>query len=56
MFRAFGHTRSSILDGGLPNWIAHGGKTRHDHISVEPVKYETPKLDTDVVHSESVHY
>ena len=28
MFRAFGHHRSSILDGGLPGWQAHGGNTR----------------------------
>lgn len=24
MFRSFGHNRSSILDGGLPAWEAHG--------------------------------
>jgi thiosulfate/3-mercaptopyruvate sulfurtransferase len=24
MFRAFGHEKSSILDGGLPRWEAEG--------------------------------
>ncbi|KAH9947643.1 Rhodanese-like protein [Amylocystis lapponica] len=30
-FRAFGHRRSSILDGGLPAWRAHGGPVESGH-------------------------
>ncbi len=27
MFRVFGHDNVAVLDGGLPNWLASGGKT-----------------------------
>lgn len=30
MFRAMGHENVSVLDGGLPAWIANGGQTVHD--------------------------
>ncbi len=52
MFRAFGHKRSSILDGGLPNWLAHGGNTApEDKPHTTPAKYEPPALDVDAVRS-----
>ena len=52
MFRAFGHKRSSILDGGLLNWEAHGcpietGQPKN----VTKTKYPVPKLDEDVIRS-----
>ncbi|CCM02203.1 uncharacterized protein FIBRA_04283 [Fibroporia radiculosa] len=50
MFRAFGHYRSSILDGGLPAWVAHGCPTRcGEPGSTTRSNYWTPQLDTDVV-------
>ncbi|KAH9835755.1 Rhodanese-like protein [Rhodofomes roseus] len=52
MFRAFGHHRSSILDGGLPAWIAHGCPTnKGDPDPVQKVTYPVPKLDDRVVRS-----
>ncbi|KAI0690688.1 Rhodanese-like protein [Cytidiella melzeri] len=48
-FRAFGHKRSSILDGGLPNWLVHGGKTSGKQYDAPKVTYEPPALDVDAV-------
>ncbi|KAI0082234.1 Rhodanese-like protein [Panus rudis PR-1116 ss-1] len=50
MFRAFGHHRSSILDGGLPHWEAHGCPTESGE--PQPVargKYPPLSLDTSVI-------
>ena len=54
MFRAFGHARSSILDGGLPGWEAHGcpietGEPKEATKSTYPI----PSLDNDAVRSEA---
>lgn len=52
MFRAFGHERSSILNGGLPNWEAHGCAVEKD--APKPDKksrYPAPKMDTSVIRS-----
>ena len=67
MFRAFGHQKSSILDGGLPRWETEGFET----VGGTPTggkrsTYPTPVLDgasvrcetssplsTNRVHSES---
>lgn len=50
MFRAFGHTRSSVLDGGLPAWEAHGGSMESGESSpVNKSKYPTPTLDESVI-------
>ncbi|KAI0932465.1 hypothetical protein AcV7_000430 [Taiwanofungus camphoratus] len=52
MFRAFGHSRSSILDGGLPAWIVHGCPTESGvPAPVRKSTYPVPKLDTRVVKS-----
>ncbi|KAI0762772.1 Rhodanese-like protein [Fomes fomentarius] len=50
MFRAFGHERSSVLDGGLPAWYAHGGQTESgDPPEVTPAQYPSSSLKQDVV-------
>ncbi len=50
MFRAFGHHRSSILDGGLLGWQAHGGQTESgESENVRASAYPTPSLDKDAV-------
>lgn len=51
MFRTFGHHRSSILDGGLPGWLSHGGTTQHEQPKYMRVKYATPTLDERAVKS-----
>ncbi|KIP11476.1 hypothetical protein PHLGIDRAFT_18010 [Phlebiopsis gigantea 11061_1 CR5-6] len=52
MFRAFGHNRSSILDGGLPNWEAHGCSTEEGEAKqVTRSSYPVPNLDQDVIRS-----
>ncbi|KAI0639189.1 Rhodanese-like protein [Trametes polyzona] len=51
MFRAFGHHRSSILDGGLPAWQAHGGATESGQepaVAAKP-EYPPPNLNKGVV-------
>lgn len=54
MFRAFGHNRSSILDGGLPAWIAHGYPTnKGDPEPIHKTPYSVPELDDRVVKSKS---
>ncbi|KAL4069384.1 Rhodanese-like domain-containing protein [Scleroderma citrinum] len=53
MFRAFGHVRSSVLDGGLPRWEAEGFETE----DVPPADcgkkstYPPPILDKTIVRS-----
>ncbi|KAM5538236.1 hypothetical protein V8D89_008123 [Ganoderma adspersum] len=49
MFRTFGHHRSSILDGGLPGWLSHGGTTQHEQQKFMRVKYAAPTLDGQAV-------
>ncbi|KAI0359183.1 Rhodanese-like protein [Trametes cingulata] len=51
MFRAFGHHRSSILDGGLPGWQVHGGSTEDGPAPTVHMwaNYPPPKLNTSVV-------
>ncbi|KAI0824129.1 Rhodanese-like protein [Trametes gibbosa] len=51
MFRAFGHNRSSILDGGLPGWQAHGGSIEDGAGSTveKHPSYPPPTLNRDVV-------
>jgi thiosulfate/3-mercaptopyruvate sulfurtransferase len=55
MFRAFGHKRSSILDGGLYNWEAHGCPVESgEPKAVSKSSYPVPKLDQDVIRSKLV--
>ena len=54
MFRAFGHQKSSILDGGLPRWEAEGFET----VGVPPTEektsaYPTPVLDGATIRCET---
>jgi len=50
MFRAFGHNRSSVLDGGLPAWEAHGCPTESgEPLSATKSEYPTPKVDESVI-------
>ncbi|KAI0786025.1 Rhodanese-like domain-containing protein [Abortiporus biennis] len=51
MFRALGHNRSSILDGGLPAWEHHGCPTESGEMSSQDsnVSYPPPKFDETVI-------
>ncbi|KAG6334929.1 hypothetical protein ID866_4171 [Astraeus odoratus] len=52
MFRAFGHVKSSILDGGLPRWEAEGFETEHvPPADSKKSTYPTPNFDRTVVRS-----
>jgi thiosulfate/3-mercaptopyruvate sulfurtransferase len=53
MFRTFGHTNSSVLDGGLPRWVAEGYMTESGPPAEVPKSvYPTPTLDESVIKSE----
>jgi thiosulfate/3-mercaptopyruvate sulfurtransferase len=47
-FRAFGHERVSVLDGGLRKWIAEGRKVESDFVMRSPKRYWA-KLDKSLV-------
>jgi thiosulfate/3-mercaptopyruvate sulfurtransferase len=53
MFRAFGHNNSSILNGGLPRWIAEGLDIEEgsNQGEVTPTQYPAPKLDELAIRS-----
>lgn len=52
MFRAFGHQKSSILDGGLPRWNAEGFPVETKPPGdVARTQYPTPTLDADTIRS-----
>ncbi|KAI9572661.1 Rhodanese-like domain-containing protein [Boletus coccyginus] len=52
MFRAFGHQKSSILDGGLPRWEAEGFETvRSSPTEEERSTYPAPVYDGATVRS-----
>lgn len=54
MFRAFGHNRSSILDGGLPAWRAHGGPVEFGELAAAPeAQYPAPAQDPEIIRSMS---
>lgn len=54
-FAAFGHPAISVLDGGLPAWIAAGegvdSEALSDEPAVEPVSYDLPELKDGWVRS-----
>ncbi|KAJ3571345.1 hypothetical protein NP233_g3814 [Leucocoprinus birnbaumii] len=50
MFRAFGHENSSILNGGLPAWVAEGGLLETGAVQQHPAKqYATPQLNQQMI-------
>ncbi|TFK76874.1 thiosulfate sulfurtransferase [Pluteus cervinus] len=51
MFRAFGHEKSSIIDGGLPRWVAESLPIEMGASTYQPVKtsYSKPQLATETV-------
>ncbi|KAG6902817.1 hypothetical protein C0995_011304 [Termitomyces sp. Mi166 len=52
MFRTFGHQRSSILDGGLPAWLAGGFSVESGALSpITATKYPTPTLQIEALRS-----
>lgn len=55
MFRAFGHNKSSILDGGLPRCEAEGFPVDIQPPSeVKKSNYPTPVLDKETIKSEKL--
>lgn len=53
MFRSFGHHRSSILNGGLPAWEAHGFPLESGkHSRGDKGSYPPPKLNEGVIRGE----
>ena len=53
MFRAFGHHKSSILDGGLPRWEVEGFPVnRKPPVEAKTSQYPTPEFDKDTIRSE----
>jgi thiosulfate/3-mercaptopyruvate sulfurtransferase len=54
MFKAFGHHKSSILDGGLPRWEAEGFPVEiQPPVEAKKSQYPTPKFDKDAVRSKN---
>ncbi|KIO27238.1 hypothetical protein M407DRAFT_193496 [Tulasnella calospora MUT 4182] len=50
MFKAFGHSKASILNGGLPRWVDEGHPTESGPLkAIEPAKYPAPTLKEDFV-------
>lgn len=54
MFKAFGHERASVLDGGLPRWEEEGFSVETTKpVEPTPTEYELPSLDRSVIRSQS---
>ncbi|KAF8078382.1 Rhodanese-like domain-containing protein [Lyophyllum atratum] len=52
MFRSFGHHRSSVLDGGLPAWVAEGFPVENGPLSpIGTTEYPTPILQSNSLRS-----
>ena len=52
MFKAFGHQKCSILNGGLPLWEKNGLPLEyHAPQDVKQSEYPTPSMDVEVVTS-----
>ncbi|KAK0208516.1 Rhodanese-like domain-containing protein [Desarmillaria ectypa] len=50
MFRSFGHTNSSVVNGGLPYWENLGFPIEEGPASVpKPAEYPTPTLDVSAI-------
>lgn len=55
MFRSFGHKRSSILDGGLSGWLAHGQDIEDaTPAKVSSTDYQAPALAEGAVKSKHI--
>ncbi len=49
MFRVFGHARVSVLDGGLPAWLAAGGAVESGEVTRTARKYAAPAPRLELV-------
>ncbi|KAF9082311.1 hypothetical protein BGX29_003948 [Mortierella sp. GBA35] len=49
MFKAFGHEKVSVLDGGLKAWKAAGYPVESGDAKVQAKEYKVPKLDADII-------
>lgn len=50
MLRAFGHNKSSIINGGLPRWVDEGFPLETGQPQTSPaVSYPEPKLNQKVI-------
>jgi len=59
MFRAFGHEKSSILDGGLPRWEVEGFPVEvKPPVQASKAVYPTPVLDEEMIRCKRInsHY
>ncbi|MDJ0767610.1 MAG: sulfurtransferase [Ilumatobacter sp.] len=54
MLRSIGHGRVSVLDGGLPAWVAAGHPVTADRTDRPPATYPVPPGWTGVVDAEAV--
>jgi thiosulfate/3-mercaptopyruvate sulfurtransferase len=53
MFRAFGHEKSSVLDGGLPRWETEGYPLENTPpVEAARTDYPIPSLDLNAIKSE----
>ena len=50
MFRAFGHGRVAVLDGGLPKWRAEGRTLELGDVSLPPARFTAREIAEGAVH------
>lgn len=56
MLRAFGHKQSSILNGGLPRWVAEGLSVTDKASAVQETEYDEPTLNEEVIRCRSSQF
>ena len=57
MFRTFGHTNSSVIDGGLPRWADEGFTVETSApAKPKPSSYSPPQLNDEAIRSKLIHY
>ncbi len=54
MFRAMGHNKVAVLDGGLPAWRAHNGHVTDARTPLQPARFNAQKNTTLVASLEAV--
>lgn len=54
MLRSIGHARASVLDGGLPAWVAAGGPVTSDVPDVAPTDYPAASAWSGTVDADEV--